>query len=60
MHRLSAWAKPGVYELRSPHRDSPLQPTTVEIAEDGQTIEVPPAMGFLVISHATDSDDPAQ
>ena len=44
-------AQPGIYELRSEDQNAPLTPVDIEIREDGETVEVPLAAGFVVISY---------
>ncbi len=49
-------AQPGVYELRSSHKYTPLTPVEIEVVEEGQIIEVPLDNGYVIVRYA-ESDD---
>ncbi|VAW10840.1 hypothetical protein MNBD_ALPHA09-893, partial [hydrothermal vent metagenome] len=50
-------ARPGTYELRSDDPRSPLAPTQVVIPDrDGETIEVPLAVGFVEVRYKAGAD----
>ncbi len=49
-------AQPGVYELRSRHKYTPLTPIEVEVVEEGQIIEVPLNNGYVIVHYAESED----
>jgi len=52
-----ATIRPGTYELRADDQNLPLTPVEITLTEDGKTVTVPLAAGFLTVTYGGNESD---